>query len=1113
MSSEHEQILAGIAALEAQRAALGDAVVNASIAALRAKVLDLTAGPAAVTAAEPAQTLRQVSILFLDVVGSTTLSQHLDPEDIHAVMDGALTRCTAVVQTHHGKVLQYAGDNLLAAFGATEAKEDDAERAVRCGLALLAEGRALAAEVRAAHGHTGFNVRVGIHTGGVLLGGGVDADGSIRGIAVNIAARMEQTAPAGALRVSHDTYAQVRGLFDVDAQVPLTVKGVDTPIQSYLVTRAKPRQFHTTGRGIEGVTTRMIGRAAELVALLAAFESVHGGRQLAWVTIVGDAGLGKSRLLVEFERWLRAEHAEVQLMRGRAHPQTIGQPYGLLRDALAWQLGITEGDSLEDARQKVEAGIVPWFEADAGPALAQAHAHLLGHLIGIDHGASPHVAAIRDDPRQVRNRGFYVAAQLLQRSGGGGTSVMLLEDLHWADDGSLEFLGYLRDANRDTPLLIVALARPTLFERRPELARQAGLRIDLRPLDTQVSGALAAELLQRLPEVPHALAQLVAERAEGNPFYMEELVRMLIERGAISTGGTRWTVDSERLLQTEVPPTLTGVLQARLDGLPRQEREVLQQASVIGHVFWDQTLAALDARAPDALPALVRRELTLARDAAAPDGLREFAFSHKILHDVTYDTVLKRRRRVLHGRVADWLAARSARPNEWLAAAAEHYVAAGNAAQAAEFFARAAEHARTRFAHEAALAHSAQAIGLLDTASVAPNDLLALRWRLLVVQELTLNQLGRRDEQRLTLEAMRQFADAQGDDVARALAARRRSLLGLRTGDYAQQEAAARAAIVFATRCGADESRLEAQRLLADALGAQGHFEEGQALALAGLAEARAVGYRRVEGVFLNALSHMASLRDDQVAGLAYDLQDLPIWRELGDRQGEIVALGNVGADWLWFGRFDEARRYLEAALDLCRAIGARQLENGPLVNLALLALWQGDFGRALEVAIQAIAVSAAVQSPEFESSGWRSSGDALLALGRLDEAARAFERAETLADAVGHGGRHDALAGRARVALAAGDTATAVEHVALLLARRADGEANWDGADARLILWVCHQVLAVAGDARAAALLDDAHAELQARAATIGDAALRESFLANVPHHKAITNAWAAAS
>ena len=331
-----------------------------------------------------AQALKQVSILFLDVVGSTTLAQRLDPEAISAVMDDALSRGTAIVQTHGGKVLQYAGDNILAVFGADEAREDDAERAVRCGLDLLELGRTLGAEVQAVHRHEGFNVRVGVHTGGVLLGGGVDADGSIRGIAVNIAARMEQTAPAGALRISHDAYAQVRGMFDVELQQPLAVKGVDEPIQSYLVLRAKARNFRLGSRGIEGVSTRMIGRDAELEALQDAFKRLFVDRRLAAVSVVADAGIGKSRLLYEFAAWSDARPETFYLFRGRATPQTQGQPFGLLRDILAWRFQIADDDSVEAARGKLEQGIVPLFEHDDGPDLAEGHAHLLGHLIGIE---------------------------------------------------------------------------------------------------------------------------------------------------------------------------------------------------------------------------------------------------------------------------------------------------------------------------------------------------------------------------------------------------------------------------------------------------------------------------------------------------------------------------------------------------------------------------------------------------------------------------------------------------------------------------------------------------------------------------------------------------------
>jgi class 3 adenylate cyclase len=367
---EQSQIEAGIAALEAQRATLGDALVDMALSPLRAKLATLRNGAAAT---RPEQALRQVSVLFTDVVGSTSLSQHLDPEDIHAVMDGALERMTAIVLQRGGRVLQYAGDSLLAVFGADEAQEDDAERAVRAGLDLLGEGRRQGELVLRRHGHEGFNVRVGIDTGPVLLGGGVDSDSSIRGITVNTAARMEQSAPAGALRISHATYRLVRGVFDVIEQPPLQVKGVDEPMLTYLVQRAKPRAFRVGNRGIEGVETRMVGREAEFEQLQELFRALYEQRRLVPVTVVADAGVGKSRLLWEFENWAEAQPERFYWFRGRAQPQTQAQPYGLLRDVLAWRLQIADDDDADVARAKLCAGVEPLF-ADDGPA----QAHLLG---------------------------------------------------------------------------------------------------------------------------------------------------------------------------------------------------------------------------------------------------------------------------------------------------------------------------------------------------------------------------------------------------------------------------------------------------------------------------------------------------------------------------------------------------------------------------------------------------------------------------------------------------------------------------------------------------------------------------------------------------------------
>ena len=283
-----EALSQAMASLEAQRAVLGGGVVDAALAPLRQQLADQQAA---------APRRRQVSVLFLDIVGSTALSQNLDPEDVHDIMDLALQRFSALVVQRDGKVLQYAGDSMLAAFGSEGAREDDAERAVRAGLDLLAEAGAQAERVRREHGQSGFGVRVGVHTGQVLLGGGVDEEGTIRGFTVNIAARLEQTAPPGSLHISQDTWRHVRGVFDVEALPPMQVKGQDEPLHSYLVLRARPRVFRVPMRGIEGAETLLVGRDDELARLATAFDATVRERRLHAVTVLAEAGLGKSRLM------------------------------------------------------------------------------------------------------------------------------------------------------------------------------------------------------------------------------------------------------------------------------------------------------------------------------------------------------------------------------------------------------------------------------------------------------------------------------------------------------------------------------------------------------------------------------------------------------------------------------------------------------------------------------------------------------------------------------------------------------------------------------------------------------------------------------------------------
>jgi class 3 adenylate cyclase len=1137
MSLEQQQLEAAIAALEAQRPVLGDAIVESLLAPARGRLATLTSLSA--PPPEPEQQLKQVSILFLDVVGSTTLSQRLDPEAISAVMDDALARGTTVVQAHRGKVLQYAGDNILAAFGGDEAREDDAERAVHCGLALLELGRTLGAEVLALHGHPGFNIRVGIHTGGVLLGGGVDAEGTIRGIAVNIAARMEQTAPAGALRISHDTYAQVRGLFEVDAQEPLAVKGVDAPVQSYLVRRAKPRQFRIGTRGIEGVATMMIGRDAELEALQAAYHRLFEQRRLAAVTVVAEAGIGKSRLLYEFEAWSEDRPESFFLFRGRATPATGTQAFGLLRDIIAWRFQINDDDTVEAARKKMEDGIVPLFVHDDGPDLAEGHAHLLGHLIGIEWKGSRHIRGILDDPKQIRNRAFHAAAQLFRRVSASQDLpiVLQLQDLHWADGETLDFLNYVAEVNRDVPLLVLSFTRPTLFERRTDWSSTEGIhtRIDLQPLGKDMSRMLANELLKKLPEVPAALRELLTSSAEGNPFYMEELLKMLIDQGAIETG-ERWKVNAERLLVTKVPPTLTGVLQARLDGLPLAEKRALQQASVVGAVFWDQALAAVDTQAAEQLPALVQRELTLPRADAAVEGLRaglrEYAFRHQVLHQVTYDTVLKRPKREGHARVAQWLAGLteqgSLRAGDFLGLAAEHFEQAGDDASAAEFHARAAEHAGQRLAqHDRVLLHVGRALGLLG-APAQVNDLAqaALRWRLLSVRESTFSLQARRDEQAADLDALDAVAEVLADDRRRAEVARRHGLRCMRMADWAALERAGRHGLACATRAGDDGLRLEALRLLAAARVWQGDIAAGRALAQQGLAEARRLGLHGVEAPMLNVLSIAGEMQGDLVGPLDLDRQGLLISREAGNRFGEAISLTNLGEGWLKLGDLVQARRELDAALQLLRANGDRVMEGAALATLSTLALWQGNETRALALARQALDIAVAALAREEEAIAGQCLGDAELALGRSDAARQAYAQARERALEFASPRQHDASAGLARVALAergaagasiAAPTAAAegaLQALQPLLDHLAAG-GTLDGTEyPRLIELTVHQTLARAGDPRAADWLTRAHTALMAQADAITrhspDAALRQGFLHDIPHHRDIVATWA---
>ncbi|CAN5870388.1 adenylate/guanylate cyclase domain-containing protein [soil metagenome] len=1136
-----DAIAAAIAALEAQRGALGDEAADLAIASLRQR---LTAPDDA--APDPADSrLKQATLLFADTVGSTALIRHLDPEDASTLMDGMLRRMSEVVAMRQGRVLQYTGDGLLAAFGADTSHEDDPENAVLAGLDIVQTAREVAQELRQQHGIEGFDVRVGIHTGPVLLGGGVDGENSVRGNSVNIAARMEQTAPAGAVRISRDTQRHVRGLFDAAEQPPLAVKGLVQPLVTYLVQRALPRRFGLAHRGVSGVETRLIDRIDEMARLQAAYRALcgeatvsgnggqHHGAALIAITVVAEAGLGKTRLLAEFADWAAAQPRGMRALRARASERRAGQPYGVLRDLLTSPLPLLDSDPAPSARATWLAAMTPLLGSSTDAAV-------LGHLIGLDFSAHEGVRGIVGEGRQIRDRGYHYAAQALRRMAADGPPVLLFfDDLHWADDGSLDFIQHLQSTHADLPVLLAGLTRPTLYERRPNWDSLQGprSRIDLPQLAPHDSVALARELLQRVADVPDALRELITSGAEGNPYYMEELVNMLIDRGAIEASES-WQVRPDKLQALTVPGTLTGVLQARLDALSPALRRTLQQAAVIGPVFWDDALAALDGTATSAgvqlqkqepsaelhrqepsnaphrrdaaLAALMARELIFAHEPSSLAGLREYRFKHHTLHQVCYDSVLKQPKRAAHQAIADWLAAQPGATR--LDQIAEHYERGGDAAQAVTYWQRAAEAAAGGYANAAALAHADRALALIggNLDGEAEPHALAQRFALTLLCVKVLRTQSDRARLAPRLAELEALAEQLNDDGLRSEAAERRARFLDDGGEMAAAVPIAMQALAWAPSS-MPVRAARAHALLAASLSKLDRSEEALRHASAGLSLAREAGDSAVEAIILNWMGMDAVDRGDPGAAIPLFERALACHRSTADRSNEAGTLCNLAYAGLTLGDYEPAYAQFLDAAKLCRQTGQRQSEGIIQINLALVLLCQSEAEAALACARASLHLLGLAGDRWAQAAALRVVGHAQLALGQHELAVADFTASRNLFDELGLGHLAiEAMAGLAKESLSRHCVDEARVQVDLILERQAAG-AGLAGTDEPLrIGLVCCEVLIAAKDPRAESVLELTHAELQRRAAKISDPLRRLGFLEQVPYHRELVRLWA---
>ena len=939
---------------------------------------------------------RLVTILFSDVKGSTAMAEELDPEDVMEIMDGAFEVLIEPVYKYEGTLARLMGDAVLAFFGAPISHEDDPERAIRAGLEIVAGAEEYAKKLKEERGVEGFNVRVGINTGLVVVGevgSDLRVEYTAMGDAINLAARMEQNAPSGGVLITHDTFRHVRGVFDIQPQEPITVKGKSEPISTYLVERAKQRAFRMATRGVEGIETRMVGREMELKILQDALYAAAEDGEGQIITILGEAGLGKSRLLYEFTNWIDLLPQEVRLFQGRSRQDTQNQPYALLRDMFSSRFLIQDGDSAREIQQKIEVGFGELFGQDES---GQMRAHFIAQLLGFDFSGSPHLKGVLEDALQLRDRSLIYLDEYFQGMSETTPTVIFLEDLHWADDSSLDAINQLARKTPHRRILILCLARPVIYERRPHWGE--GLeyhhRLEIKLLTKRDSRRLVDEILQRVDQVPAQLRDLVVRGAEGNPFYIEELIKMLLEDGVIVKDEARWRVELPRLAEVDVPSTLTGVLQSRLDSLPQGERALLQQASIVGRIFWDRVLQHMVDQEADRvssdgidtrLSSLRGRELIFHREGSTFVGSDEYIFKHALLRDVTYESVLKRLRRVYHRLVAEWLIDQG---DEFSGLIADHLEHAGDNDGALKYLREAGDQAVGRYANAEAVFYYTRALKL------TPQEKLVHRYDLLLAREKVLNTLGDREKQVSDLAALREIARALGDQRRGAEAALREIIYLDETGDYQGVVDKVDTALALAQAGGDAECEAAIYLNWGRALIWQHDLEAARPPLEKALELARANRLRKLEAHSLRHFGMIKFLSFQISAGRDYTQQTLEICQEIGDRRGEALALINIGVCYRIDRDFPHAEDYFKRALRIGRAIGYHVAQTVGLINQAAIAAYQGYYDRAIDLAMQGVEIcrETGAHSTECECLGWV--GDFYLETGRYDRAKRSFDQA-----------------------------------------------------------------------------------------------------------------------
>ncbi len=1000
---------------------------------------------------------RVVTVLFCDVADSTGFAERVDPEEWAEIMDEAFDYMTIPVHRYQGTVARLMGDGVLALFGAPTSHEDDPERAILAALDILEGVKPFQGRLRADYG-VDFNLRVGINTGSVVvgeIGSEIRTEYTAMGDAVNVASRMEETAAPGTVQISANTHKLVAPIFNIEPLDEIEVRGKSEPMQAYRV--LGPKIIPGKLRGIEGLSSPVVGREDELRRLSETMESLRQGRG-GIVLLIGEAGLGKSRLLEEMRRaWEEIGNGETwSLSRGISFD--ANQPYSLFIDWTRERFGIKADDPTDVVREKIANTVNGWADDRLG-----LYVQALETILAVRSGdEEPHLEgeALQREFIDVVLRTWREAAAL-------EPSILVFDDLHWADQASVEVLLNLLQLTDDVPLLIVCAMRPHRKSPGWQVKLKAETEyphrfeeINLVPLSNDNSETLIHNLLT-ISKLPEGLYDLILQKAEGNPFFVEEVVRTLIEHGSIvrDESGAHWLHAGE-VEEVFIPDNLQALLTARIDRLSKESRRTLQYAAVIGRNFYRRVLQLISEMEDELdrhLNELQRVELIL-EAARIPEV--EYMFRHELTRDAAYKTILRRQRRIFHLQVGEALENLFPdRVEELAPRLGHHFDQAGVKDKALKYYTSAGDTAARLYANVDAEAHYSKAIELALAMDASDEELIRLYTRKGRVLEVS----GKYDDalahyqELATLAAVRQ-APALG------LAAMipQATIYAVPTAKWNTEKGRTLADQALKLAKELEDHEAEAKVLWSLMLISHFSGEETEHAAVFGeesLAIAREHKIREQMAYTLNDLSRVYVSLNRLSDALEVSEEARELWRDQGNVPMLADNLTSSGYILFQMGHLKEGLELCEEALQISRSVGSLWGQAYSTSILGPIYLELGEISRGLQmmrdserIAEEANFIGAKVLIPAMFSWIYAVLGDLNRAFQHAD---RALEDAEGMAPYMGR-----VVLGKAWLYLQKGD----LEKAKLTLREAKELLSDWDlelFAEALIVSYECEIMLA----------------------------------------------------